>query len=261
MPNRNDYHLIPGLWSLSWYQLLQEIPEDQNKNWIAILNSRQLSVLLSLTNMILPWYWLWTVNKNDQSARLAVLDFKSQLERGLMAVLSVDDLIKTQLMLVAALTGEVIDRDHPENYMTGEYDPVGLHVDLGTINTTIGAGNTAQHTDLGTINTTIEAGNTAQHTDLGTINTTVGTIKTAVDTTNSRLSTINTTVGTTNTNLTNIKTSIDTGNTNQHADVTALIAKLEEIRAALAAADPDSLADELTAIAGQVTAVATILGV
>lgn len=226
MSRPNDfYQFIPGWQPLDWYKLLAEIPDGDNYNWLVILSSRQLSILRSLVNMVLPWYWLWQIPKSDNAGQKAVLDFKYRLERDLMAVLSVEDLIKTNLMLVAALTGEVINRDTPANYLSGEYDPTGVQPQLATINTT------------------------------------VGTIKTAVDTTNSRLSTINTTLGTTNTNIANIKTSVDTGNTNQHTDITNLIAKLEEIKDVLGAADPDSLADELSDIATNLTAVATILGV
>lgn len=227
-PN-NYYQFIPGWQPMNFIGLNLSYPDDINRNWLAVLNSKDLSVLLSLVNMVVPWYWLWQIPKADLDNRQALLDYKAELEHKLMAVLSIDDLIKTNLMLVAALTGESINRDNPAAYLTGTYDPTGIEP-------------------------TLSAGNTARHTDLSAINTTIGTVKTAVDTTNSRLTTINTTIGT-------VKTSIDTGNTNQHTDITNLIAKLEEIKDVLEAADPDSLADELSDIATNLTAVATILGV
>lgn len=227
-PN-DHYQFIPGWQPLSWQGLMSSYPDDIDHFWLVCLSGKQLSVLLSLVNMVVPWYWLWQIDKTDTSSQSALKDFKNNLERDLMAVLSIDDLIKTNLMLVAALTGESINRDNPAAYLTGTYDPTGIEP-------------------------TLSAGNTARHTDLSAINTTIGTVKTAVDTTNSRLTTINTTIGT-------VKTSIDTGNTNQHTDITNLIAKLEEIKDVLEAADPDSLADELSDIATNLTAVATILGV
>jgi hypothetical protein len=55
-----------------------------------------------------------------------------------------NDLLTTNLMVVSALTGDTIDRDHPENHLTGEYNPTGLtetavitNTRLNTINTTI----------------------------------------------------------------------------------------------------------------------------
>ena len=131
-------------YPLNWYQLLEEIEDDDNKNKLVVLDNRQLSVLHSLVNLILPYYWIWGVEKTDSEGRTAISDFKEKLEADLMAVLNIDDLIKTNLMLVAALTGETIDRDHPENYMAGSYTPTGLtptveltNTALGTLDTTV----------------------------------------------------------------------------------------------------------------------------
>jgi hypothetical protein len=131
-------------YPLNWYQLLEEIATDDNKNKLVVLDNRQLSVLHSLVNLILPYYWIWGIEKTDSEGRTAISDFKEKLEADLMAVLNIDDLIKTNLMLVAALTGETIDRDHPENYMAGSYTPTGLtptveltNTALGTLDTTV----------------------------------------------------------------------------------------------------------------------------
>jgi hypothetical protein len=140
MSRPNDfYQFIPGWFPLNWPDLLEKYPDDSNHNWLAVLNSRQLSILLSVTNMVLPWYWLWGVGKQDETARAGILEFKSQLERDLMAVLSIDDLIKTNLMLWAATTGTTIDRDHPENYLTGEYAPASSVIsELDNIDDAVG---------------------------------------------------------------------------------------------------------------------------
>lgn len=53
------------------------------------------------------------------------------------------DLLTTNLMIVSALTGDTIDRDHPENHLTGEYATDGLRPVIETgFENNVGAFNT-----------------------------------------------------------------------------------------------------------------------
>jgi len=152
---------VVGFYRLNWQQLQAEIPDDDNHYKIIVLDNRELSVALASINIVkLPHAWGL---KKDDPVWLEALAFVDQLERNLMAVLSVDDLIKTNLMIVAALTGETIDRDHPENYMAGEYAPAGLtptveltNTALGTLDTTVSTGFTAQNEALDSMLAQIE---------------------------------------------------------------------------------------------------------
>jgi hypothetical protein len=120
-------------YPLNWYQLQDEIPDDDNKYKVVILDNRQLSVLHSVVNTFLPYYWVWGISRYDPAGRAAVLEYKCQLEETLMSVLSVDDLIKTNLMIVAAITGQTVDLDNPETHLAGDYTPNGLTPAVTTV--------------------------------------------------------------------------------------------------------------------------------
>lgn len=118
-----DSHLTKVLFfPLSWEQLQTEIPDDDNYYKMAILSNRELSVVLSVVNIVTRVPWAWGIKKDDP-VWIDILEFRDGIEAALMAVLNVDDLIKTNLMLVSAITGEEFDLDHPENYLTGNYAP------------------------------------------------------------------------------------------------------------------------------------------
>lgn len=129
---------IVGFYRLNWQQLLAEIPDNDNLYKMVVLNNRELSIALSCINIVKQPH-SWGLKKDDP-VWFEVLTFVDQLERNLMAVLSVDDLIKTNLMLWSALTGTTIDRDHPESYLTGELDPGSSVVEeLDNIDDAVGA--------------------------------------------------------------------------------------------------------------------------
>lgn len=129
---------VVGFYRLNWQQLLTENPDNDNLYKMVVLNNRELSVALSCINIVKqPHSWGL---KRDDPGWLDVLTFVEQLERNLMAVLSVDDLIKTNLMLWSAMTGVTIDRDHPENYLSGELDPASSVIaELDNIDDAVGA--------------------------------------------------------------------------------------------------------------------------
>lgn len=129
---------VVGFYRLNWQQLLTENPDNDNLYKMVVLNNRELSVALSCINIVKqPHSWGL---KRDDPGWLDVLTFVEQLERNLMAVLSVDDLIKTNLMLWSAITGTTIDRDHPENYLSGELEPTPSVIEeLGHIDGALGA--------------------------------------------------------------------------------------------------------------------------
>lgn len=142
-------------YPLNWPALLAEIPDDDNHYKMVVLDNRELTVALSAINILTRCPWAWGVKKDDPVWG-DILAFRDGLEAALMAVLSIDDLIKTNLMLVAAMTGQTIDRDHPEDYLTGEYDPDGLTPATASIASTVAALDEHTGERLGDINAAVE---------------------------------------------------------------------------------------------------------
>ena len=156
--NPKSYVLAPGGLNLDWYALLSTIPDEANKCYLVALDNRQLSVLHNLVSVFLPWYWLWNVKRNDQTARTAIQDFTEHLQECLMSGCSVEDLIKTQRMLIAEVSGTSVDLDSP--LPTGVYSPVGLANKFTFAGDNIAKiasdGNDQQTIDLNAIKTAIE---------------------------------------------------------------------------------------------------------
>lgn len=159
---------IPGGLDLGWTALHVTYPDDANKCYLVALDNRQLSVLHDLVGT-LKWYWLWGINKNDDTGRNAVLEFKSELEACLMSGCSVEDLIKTNRMIAAALAGQSVDltTDLPDSV---DFTAIGVSPRLGDIDSTLDTGNSQQNTNLGNIRSQMSSGQSQQHADMGDIN-------------------------------------------------------------------------------------------
>ncbi len=168
MANRKDYVLIPGGLNLDWQALLDDYPDDINKCYLVALDGRQLSVIHDLLS-VSKWYWLWNVEQADTLNREAVLAFKYELEFCLMSGCSVQDLIKTQRMLVAALAGQSVDleSDLPSAV---DFTSIGISPRLGEIDGALDTGNSQQDTNLGNIRSQMSSGQSQQHTDMQNIN-------------------------------------------------------------------------------------------
>lgn len=168
MANKKDYVLIPGGLNLDWQALFDVYPDDANKCYLVALDGRQLSVLHDLLSAI-KWYWLWAIDKEDEQARADVLDFKNELENCLMSGCSVEELIKTQRMIAAALAGQSVDllSDLPDNV---DFTEIGVSPRLAEIDGALDTGNSQQNTNLGNIRTQMASGQTQLHNDMDTLN-------------------------------------------------------------------------------------------
>lgn len=134
---KKDYVLAPGGFQLDWYGLQDDYPDEINSCFLVALNRRQLAVLAKLAHTFLPWRWLWNVDKADEQAISDIQDWKENLEYCLMAGCSVQDLIATQRMLVAAIAGQSVDlaSDLPQGVV--DFSPNGVSTRLHEIDGTI----------------------------------------------------------------------------------------------------------------------------
>lgn len=146
----------PGGLDLGWNALHTTYPDDANHCYLVALNSRQLSVLHDLVGLT-KWYWLWGIERSDHPGRNAVLEFKAELEACLMSGCRVEDLIKTQRMLVAAIAGQHVDlaTDLPDSV---DFSNNGVSPRLNQ-----------QNTSLGNIRSQMQDGQNQQHADMTSV--------------------------------------------------------------------------------------------
>jgi hypothetical protein len=145
---KDTYVLAPGGLQLDWYGLADVYPDQYNDCFLVALDRRQLAVLSTLVQTFLPWYWLWNVNREDEAGRSDYQDWKENLEYCLMAGCKVEDLIKTQRMMIAAMTGQSVDLDSD---LPTTYSPQGITPTLDTrleaLRAQAQSGQNTQHAD------------------------------------------------------------------------------------------------------------------
>jgi hypothetical protein len=142
---------------LDWYGLADVYPDQYNDCFLVALDRRQLAVLSTLVQTFLPWYWLWNVNREDEAGRSDYQDWKENLEYCLMAGCKVEDLIKTQRMMIAAMTGQSVDL---ESDLPTTFSPQGITPTLDTrleaLRAQAQSGQNTQHADFNTANQHLE---------------------------------------------------------------------------------------------------------
>jgi len=144
-----NYQFIPGWKSLNWEQL----KNTDDTCFLVALDGQMLSILLSLVDMVLPWYWLWQIDKQDNTSKSELRNFIARLEFCLMAGCEVENLIKTNLMILSALSGQEIDLDADL--------PTGNYTAASAVSGAIGTQTDTQHTDAGDLRTRLEADTTS----------------------------------------------------------------------------------------------------
>jgi len=140
--DRKDKVHIPGGFSLDWNKLSVKYPDAVNDCYLVALDMRKLAVLQKMVTLILPWYWLWSVDKSDAIARDSIINFKEELQECLMAGCKVSDLIqvqtdiKNELAAINTTIATKLDTIAGNSFDTSTVDDVeGI---LDSINTMLG---------------------------------------------------------------------------------------------------------------------------
>jgi len=106
-----DYVFAPGLWFALDYDKIHE--DWDGRCYLVALDEYQIDFLLNLTSAIPNFYknWGYTKQNLDKEKWKTIQEFVSLTETCLMSGCDVQLMVKTQLMLVAALTGDSVDLD------------------------------------------------------------------------------------------------------------------------------------------------------
>lgn len=129
-----NYVFAPGLyWRLDWLQIQADWPTP--RCYLFALDDRQIELLLNLTTVFPHFYKNWGFEKAtlDTGQWDEIQTFIAELEGCLMSGCEVSLLIKSNLLVAAALSGDSVDLDaEVETLMTGvkDYASIGVSPQL-----------------------------------------------------------------------------------------------------------------------------------
>lgn len=116
-----DYTFHPSKpFQLSLSKLKEIYPDALNNCHLVALDQRQINVLLAMASVFPKFYWVWGLKSPQSSWDQATWDlwaeietFVSEMETCLMSGCDLNEWLKQQRMLTAAIVGEAVDLTDP----------------------------------------------------------------------------------------------------------------------------------------------------